>query len=103
MTRSARSGPLLGSSDAEIPARRLEVGMWLAHDDPHGDGYGEIVAIHNHGREIGDGTVDWLTLRVKPTHRSYSDAQGPYRADAMFTVYRAAASPTDTTEENTDG
>lgn len=53
--------------------------------------YGEIVHVHAHGRQIGDGTVEWFTWRVQPHDRKWPhnssqrprDTCGPLRADCL--------------------
>ena len=50
------------------------------------DSDGEIVELFEHGRMIGDGTVEWRTLRVLFEDERHSSTGGPLRCDRQVAI-----------------
>ena len=69
---------------AAVKVADLQPGM-VIHRGPY---HGAIESIFDHGRTIGDGTVDWRTLRIHNQSRFTGQPQpftttvGPLRVDA---------------------
>lgn len=52
---------------------------------------GIVVKIVCHHRSLGDGSVDWYTLRIQPFGMPFSDTCGPLRADTEIMVHAVEA------------
>lgn len=60
-----------------VPVGELDVGDFVEVWDD----YGEITDVTEHGRRIGDGTVDWRTFQIVFEGKSLSTTVGPLRCD----------------------
>lgn len=78
-----KSQPGTNSSVSDVKAGDVIDAPSLGWDSPDYPPERDVVEVHNLGRKVGDGTVDWITFRVRPhgSDRKYTDAMGPFRAD----------------------